>query len=433
MRERWSSRIGFLAAAIGSAVGLGSVWRFPTIVGENGGGAYLIPYLVAVFLCATPLMVLELSAGRHFATDVVSAFRSAGTRFALPGWIICAVVFVILSYYLVISGWTLAFAAFTAAGSPVTFEAFSSSYVPVPFFVITTVLAGIIVASGVRSGIERVSSFLIPFIVVLLVIMAAFALSLPGSGEGVAYYLTPDFTALLDPSLWLSAVGQSFFTLSIGMGILVTYGAYLGKEEDLLSSSLVISVSDLAISLLSGLVIFPVVFSFGLAPAMGPGLAFSVLPQGFALMPGGPAVAFGFFLLLFLAALLSSISMFEVVTAVVLGATGWSRHRVSALVTAGLVLAGLPAALSYSGMHLTLAGANVLDLLDNIAGTHAIIVTGILTSLVFSWGVDRAVIEEGIGSGSPAVRWIVPLCRYLIPAVLAVVLTVNIVAGNPGG
>ncbi len=429
MAERWSSRIGFLVATIGSAVGLGSVWRFPTIVGENGGGAYLIPYLVAVFVCATPLMILELSIGRHFATDVVSAFRRTDARFAVIGWIVCAVVFLILSYYLVIAGWTLAFAVFAATANPVTFNGFSSSFAPIAFFIVTAAITGVIVSSGIRGGIERISSFLIPFIALILLLMAAFAATLPGSSAGIAYYLTPDFSVLLRPALWISAIGQSFFTLSIGMGILVTYGAYLEKEEDLLSSSLIISAGDLAISLLAGLVIFPIVFSFGLEPALGAELAFVVLPKGFDLMPGGSLVAFGFFLLLFFSALLSSVSMFEVVVAATLGATRWSRYRACVLVTAGLVLAGLPAALSYSGMHLTVAGANVLDLMDDAAGTIGIIVTGILTSLVFSWGVDRQVIEAGIGSGNRVVRWIVPLCRYLIPVVLVIVLVTLLITG----
>ncbi len=432
MTEKWSHRIGFLFAAIGSAVGLGSVWRFPFVVGENGGGAYLIPYLVAVFLCATPLMVLEFSMGRYFATDVVSAFRRVHARFALIGWIICAVVFSILSYYLVITGWTLAFTVFSATGTPASFGNFSSSYEPIAFFVISAIIVGLVVSAGIRRGIERVSSILIPFIVLILAAMAVFVATLPGFAAGIAYYLTPDFSVLSDPSLWISAVGQSFYTLSIGMGILITYGAYLGREENLLESSLIISVADLAISLLSGLVIFPIVFSFGLTPALGAELAFSTLPKGFAVMPSGHLFATGFFLLLFLTALLSSVSMLEVVVAAVMGRTAWPRERVCAVLTIAVVLLGLPAALSYTGLNLTFAGERVLDLMDDITGTFCITITGILTSLAFSWFVDRRIIVSEIRSESRVVCLIVPLCRYVLPLILTGILLLTVASRITG-
>jgi len=425
--EKWSSRIAFLFAAIGAAVGLGSIWRFPAIVGENGGGAYLIPYLVAVFFCATPLMVLEFAAGRYFATDIVSAFRSIRPWFTVPAAIICATGFLILSYYLVVTGWTLGFAAFAATGTPVTFAAFTASYEPVICFLIATVIAGLIVASGVRNGIERVSTLLIPFIVILLLVMAFFVATLPGFSVGIAYLSTPDFSVIARPSLWISAIGQSFFTLSIGLGILFTYGAYLEKDENLLTSSLIISGSDLAISLLSGIVIFPIVFSFGLAPAMGAQLAFSTLPQAFAVMPYGRVIAIAFFLLLFLTAILSSIAMVEVLAAVVIKRTGWSRPRSCAIVTMAIILAGLPAALSYSSMNLTLAGVRILDAMDSLVGTAGIVISAILTSLVISWYVDQKTIESGIGSHSPMVRWVVPMCRTVIPLVLGVILVITLI------
>ncbi|HRY75862.1 MAG TPA: sodium-dependent transporter [Methanoregulaceae archaeon] len=429
MTETWSGRIGFLFAAIGSAVGLGSVWRFPTMVGAHGGGAYLLPYVVAVFLFATPIMILEFAMGRHFACDVVSVLRRVNGRFAVIGWIICATTFVILSYYLVIAGWTLGFSVFSIVGSGTTFPAFTGSCDPVIFFIATAIIVGLIVSSGIRAGIERVSSLIIPFIVVILCILAAFVATLPGFAEGISYYLTPDFSVLSDPSIWIAATGQAFYTLSIGMGILVTYGAYLAKEENLLASSVIVSFADLAISLLAGFVIFPIVFSFGLAPSAGAELAFLTLPAGFALMPGGRIVSSGFFLLLFLSALLSSIAMFEVVAAAAIGATGFTRRQACVLVTAGLILAGLPAALSYSGLHLTIAGANVLDTMDHFAGTIFVTVTGILTAVAFSWYVDRRTIESGIESESPFVRIIVPLCRYVIPPALILVLVAALFAG----
>lgn len=432
MKEQWSSRIGFLFVAIGAAAGLGSVWRFPTIVGENGGGAYLVPYLVATVICAMPLMILELSVGRHFSTDVVSAFRSAHPKYSFVGWFVCATVFVILSYYLVITGWTLAFLIISLIQAPMTFVGFSQSYLPIIPFVASAALIGVIVASGIRAGIERVSSILIPFIVVILCFMAAFVATLPGFSAGLAYYLTPDFSVLANPSLWIAAIGQSFYTLSIGLGILITYGSYMNREENILESSLIISAGDLFISLLAGFVIFPIVFSFGLAPTAGAELAFSTLPQAFALIPGGNLIAAAFFLLLFLTALLSSVAMLEVPVAAVMGVTAWSRRDVCILLTVALVLLGLPSALSYTGFDLTLAGERVLDVMDDVAGTFGIIVSGILGCLIFGWYVDRNVIESEVRSENRLIRYIVPLCRYVLPLAMTAVLLVTL-AGRVAG
>jgi NSS family neurotransmitter:Na+ symporter len=416
--ERWSSHLGFILAAIGSAVGIGNVWRFSSVLGQNGGGAYLVPYLTACFLCAVPLMVLELSVGRSFRGTVVSSFRALGPRARLIGWFIAGVLFLILSYYLVVTGWTLAFSWFAASGQALDFAGFTSSLLPVFFFLLSLILTALIVSAGIRKGIERITTIFIPFIFVLLIGMAAFAATLPGFQAGVAYLFTPDFSVLLDPLIWSAAMGQAFFSLSVGNGILITYGAYLDERENIPRSSLVITLADISVSLLSGLVIFPVVFTFGLEPSIGAQLAFSTLPLAFGVMPFGRFFALAFFLLLFLAALTSSISMLEVPAAALMESTGWPRRRVSLLLVAGLAVAGLPSALSYSGVNLTVLGLRVLDLLDDTAGTLGLIITAILISLAFSWGLPREKFEEIIGEGGLPVRLVRPLCRYVIPSVL---------------
>lgn len=420
--ERWSSSPGFILAAIGSAVGIGNVWRFSSVLGQNGGGAYLVPYLTACFLCAVPLMVLELSAGRSFRGTVVSSFRALGPRARLIGWFIAGVISLILSYYLVITGWTLAFSWFAFSGQPLDFPAFTSSLLPVFFFLLSLLLTALIVSAGIRKGIERITTIFIPFIFVLLIGMAAFAATLPGFQAGVAYLFTPDFSVLLNPLIWSAALGQAFFSLSVGQGILITYGAYLDDRQNIPPTSLVITIADISVSLLSGLVIFPVVFTFGLEPAIGAELAFSTLPLAFGVMPFGRIFALAFFLLLFLAALTSSISMLEVPAAAVMESTGWPRRRVSLILVAGLMVAGLPSALSYSGVNLTVLGLRVLDLLDDTAGTLGLIITAILISVAFSWGLPREKFEAIIGEGGLPVRLIRPLCRYVIPSVLILAL-----------
>lgn len=399
--EQWSSRTGFLLAAIGSAVGIGNIWRFSAVVGQNGGGAYLIPYLGACIICAVPLMILEMAAGRAFQGDVVAVFRSTFRRGNIFGWLICSIVFLILSYYLVITGWTLAFVVFSAAGVPESFSAFTSSYQPLVFFIISALVTGATVSFGVKGGIERASVILVPFIFLILIGMALFATTLPGFHAGLRYFLSPDFSVLASPAIWSAAFGQAFFSLSVGQGILITYGAYAGKKIDFVQSAVIIMVFDMSASILAGLVIFPIVFSSGLSPSIGAELAFVTLPKAFLGMPYGYFVAIAFFSLLFVAALTSAISILEVNIAAFLGATRLSREKICAIVTLLAILIGMPSALSYSAMNLSVGGTRVLDLMDEIFGTMGLLLTAIVTSLALSWcaGQDRIRNEIGGAEG----------------------------------
>jgi NSS family neurotransmitter:Na+ symporter len=220
--ERWSSQIGFILAAIGAAVGLGNIWRFSAVLGQNGGGAYLIPYFIAVFVFVLPLMVLEITMGRRFRGTVVSAFGAVRPQFRAIGWLLSAISFLILGYYLVITGWTMAYILFSVTGEPVTFAGFTGSYQPVIYAIIAVLITGFIVSAGVREGIERLSVFLIPACVILLGIMAVYSATLPGFPEALQYLFTPDFSVLFHGDIWLAAFGQALFSLSVGEGILLT-------------------------------------------------------------------------------------------------------------------------------------------------------------------------------------------------------------------
>jgi len=276
--EKWSSKFGFILAAIGSAVGIGNIWRFSSVVGQNGGGAYLIPYLIAVFLFALPLMILELVVGRHLQGNVISSFGKIKTQFRIFGWVICAIVFVVLSYYLVITGWTLGYLVSSLSNSGTTFSDFTSSYQPLIYFVIATLLTGFIISFGVKKGIQRISTILMPFSFLLLIILAIFCMTLTGFGDGIDFFFTPNFSVLSNPMIWSAAFGQAFFSLSVGFGVLLTYGGYLEKNINIVHSSLIITVADISVAFLAGLIIFPIVFTFNLAPGMGAELAFSTLP-----------------------------------------------------------------------------------------------------------------------------------------------------------
>jgi NSS family neurotransmitter:Na+ symporter len=427
--ERWSSHVGFILAAIGAAVGIGNIWRFSAVLGQNGGGAYLVPYCIAVFVFALPLMVLEITMGRRFRGGVVKAFREVRPVFRITGWLLVAIVFLILSYYLVITGWTLAFTAFSAMGQTQTFAGFVQTYLPLLFAAISVLATGIIVSAGIRKGIERLSVVLVPACGIILVILALFCGTLPGFGESLVFLFTPDFSVLLEPDIWAAAFGQAFFSLSVGEGILLTYGSYLARDQDVRSAALIITVADLGVALLAGIVIFPVVFTYGLSPSAGAELAFTTLPVAFSLMPAGQVFAVAFFAMLFFAALTSSVSMLEVCVAAAEEAAGWSRRRTTAVVTGVLLGVTMLPALSYSAANLSFMGVPLLDFMDESVGTLGLHVAAVILAVTFTWFLPADVFMSETGGACPLNRAIFLLCRYLIPAVLLLTVAAQLVTG----
>jgi len=417
---RWSSGFGFLLATVGAAVGLGNIWRFSAVVGQNGGGAYLVPYLIAAFVCAVPMLVLELAIGRRLRTDVVSAFRLIKTEYTALGWLILGGVLLILSYYLVLTGWVLGFFLSWLAGSQTTFAPFTASWLPVGFFVITTVVTGGVVSKGVRGGIERMATVVMPTVFVLLVALALYATTLSEWEQAAAFLFTPDFSVLTDLGIWSAAFGQVFFSMSVGQGIMLTYGSYVDEETDLFRSSFVITIADIGAAIIAGLVIFPIVFSFGLQPTLGTELAFTTLPTAFATMPFGRIIAVAFFGLLFFAALSSSVALLEVGVAAAENTTRLSRGRATLLLTGGVFVAGVPSALSYSPVDLAVAGRPVLDLIDESVGTFALPISALCIVFVFVWVADLETIRENLGRLYPLVRYLIPVVLIFVTAARAV-------------
>ena len=412
--ERWSSGLGFLLATVGAAVGLGNIWRFSAVVGQNGGGAYLVPYLLAAFVCAVPLLVLELAVGRTLRTDVVSAFRAAGRGYTAFGWLVVGGVLLVLSYYLVLTGWVFGFLLSWLSGSRTTFAAFTDGWLPVGYFVLATALTGVVVSLGVRGGIERMARVVMPTVFAVLVGLALYAVTLPGWERAVAFLFTPRFAVLGDPGIWSAAFGQVFFSLSVGQGIMLTYGSYVEEGTDLLRSSLLVTVADIGAAVVAGLVIFPVVFGFGLEPTLGTELAFTTLPTAFATMPFGRVVAVAFFGLLFFAALSSAVSLLEVGVAAATNTTRLDRPRATLALTAGVFALGVPSALSYSPVRLAVAGRPVLDLVDESVGTFALPLSALALVAVFAWRADLDPVRDELGR-------LYPLVRYLVPPVLVAV------------
>jgi NSS family neurotransmitter:Na+ symporter len=428
VREAWSSRAGFVLASIGSAVGIGNLWRFPYVVGTSGGGAFLLPYLIAVGLFALPLMILEFSLGRRFRSSVVPAFAGMHPRLRWLGFGLVFVQTMILAYDLVVTGWILAYFLAFAGGAPMTFAEFTGSYVPLWFFLLAGGLCFLVVQSGVRGGLERLCNVLMPALFAMLGALVATALALPGAGRGVAFYLTPDLRRLADPLVWTAAFGQAFFSLGVGSGVMLTYGSYL-RRGDVVRSAVLITAADLVVAVLGGLIVFPVVFSFGYDPAAGVQLAFVTLPRIFEEMGFGLLFGSIFFLVLFFAALTSAVSILELPVATLIDVWGISRRSAAASVTAVVTLLGLPSALSYTALRLELFGVPLLDLKDFAFGTVGMTLGALALSVAAGWFVDEAVLREAVGDRPRLVRLFLAALRFFIPAVLALNLAARTLMG----
>ncbi len=339
-REHWGSRAGFILAAAGSAVGLGNIWRFPYVTGENGGALFLIVYLVMVVFIGYPLFINEMVIGRTAQKDPVGAFRALapGTPWWLVGGLGVLTGFVILSYYSVVAGWSLAYtwrAVSVGFGGGLDYSAEFSALIASPgrlllWHGLFMLLCMVIVSMGVKRGIERWTEILMPILFVLMLVLIIRAVTLPGAGAGIRYFLRPD-PSRFSPKMLLNAVAQAFFTLSLGMGAIITYGSYLGDRDEIPGSAAWVVGTDTVVAMLAGFMIFPAVFAFQLEPGAGPGLTFMTLPNVFARMPLGRWFGSAFFLLLSIAALTSAISLLETVVAYLVDEKGFRRDVAAAV------------------------------------------------------------------------------------------------------
>jgi NSS family neurotransmitter:Na+ symporter len=440
-REHWQSRAGFILAAAGSAIGLGNIWRFPYMTGEHGGAAFILIYLIAVLLLGYPLLVNEMALGRKAQSDPVGIFKRLAPQ--SPWWLtgVLAVFtgFFILSYYAVVAGWSFAYIykVVLAAASPgmdhaLAFREHISSVVePIVWQGLFVVLTVAIIAAGVVNGIQRWSTILMPVLFVLLLVLIVRSITLPGAGEGLVYYLKPDFGKVTGRTV-LAALSQAFFSLSIGMGAILTYGSYLRKKDEITGSAAWVAGLDTGIALLAGLALFPAIFALGFEPGAGPGLAFITLPAVFAKMPLGGFFGVLFFFLLGIAALTSAISLLEVVTAWLIDEKGWSRRRAAVCMGIAVFIVGIPASLGYSllkGFSFPGLGMDMLDTYDWISNSIFLPLGGILTAVFtgYVWGGTRAAREVGRGrKASSIVKIWVWLIRYVVPVLIIVIMAVGI-------
>jgi len=440
-RANFGSKLGVVLATAGSAVGLGNVWRFPYMAGENGGAVFIIIYIFCVLLLGIPCMVSEFVIGRHGAANTARAYNrmAEGSAWKYVGYLSVLTGFLITGYYAVVSGWCLQYVYGSIVGTvsgdadyvKEYFAAFSSHpFKPVLWAAAFLAITHFVIVRGVRNGIERVSKLMMPTLFVLLLVIVVASCMLPGASKGIHFLFSPDFSKL-DSDVFLGALGQSFYSLSIAMGCICTYASYYSRHTNLLQSALQISLVDCLVAILAGLMIFPAAFSVGINPDSGASLVFITLPnvfhQAFATMPAvGYVVAILFYLLLAVAALTSLISLHEVSTAFLQEEMRISRPRAAAIVTASCAVIGAFCSLSLGACDsLVLFGRPLFDIFDFVTGQIFLPVGGLLTCIFIGWVVPRQTVRDEFTNWGTirgtffgiylfCVRFVCPLCILLI-------------------
>ena len=424
-RAHWNSRIGFVLAAAGSAVGLGNIWKFPYITGENGGGAFVLVYLACITFVGLPIMIAEIVLGRASQRSPVSAIRSLspGSAWVGVGWLGVIASFCLLSYYGTVAGWSLhycylAFSGQIGGQGPEQLQAAFDSLLASPPLAVGwqtafMALSILVVAAGVSRGVERWSRILMPTLGVMLLILLGKAFTLSGFGEGMDF-LFGFRTDKLTAAGVLEALGHAFFTLSLGIGTMITYGSYLRKQDDMVAASVMTSAVDTLVALMASMMLFPIIFTFGLEPGQGPGLLFVTVPVALAQMSGGGLLAIVFFVLLAFAALTSAISMLEVVTAYLIDDRAVPRRKATVCGGVGIAALGVPAAVS----------TGWFGQIDYLVSNWMLPLGGLGAALYVAWRMDAALRRGAFESGSALVRfytvWLAIL-KYPVPVAVALV------------
>lgn len=404
-RVTFGSNLGVILATVGCAVGLGSIWRFPYMLGANGGAAFLLIYVLFMLFLGIPVMITEFFIGRHSRSNTVGAFKvmAPGSKWIFIGYNGILAAFLILGFYAVVSGWTLEYILQTVDGTlygkpnvdfTADFRTFASSVVrPIVW---TTVFIGIthfIIISGVKGGIERASKIMMPLLFFILAVMCVRSLTLPGAQEGLAFLFKPDFGKLTS-AVVLSAIGQAFFSLSLGMGCLITYSSYFGKETNMQATAWQVTVINTLVAVLAGIMIFPAVFSFGITPSAGPELVFITLPNVFEQLPLSALWSFIFYILLAMAALTSTISLHEVVTAYIHEEFTMSRQKAAWFVSGGVLFLGVLSSLSFGVLKdFTIGGLIFFDALDYLTAKIMLPLGGMLICIFVGTRVDKKILK----------------------------------------
>lgn len=448
-RQTWSSRLTYILTVAGATVGFGATWRFPYLVGENGGGAYVFLFCVAMLLIGIPMILVENVIGRHKRINALDAFggtfngKPAHKAWKIIGWMGMAGAFGIMAYYMVLGGWVMSYIVNIFSGGldlshPVNGELTKAFFVEhienspfeISFYTLLFVLANyFILAKGVIGGIEKAAKYLMPLLFIFLLAMVVRNVTLPGAAEGIAFYLTPDFSKIT-PKLFVFVLGQVFFALSLGFGVMITLSSYLDKKENLVQTAVITAVSNTLIAVLAGFMIFPSLFSYGVAPNSGPTLVFQSLPIVFSNMWAGTVFAVIFFSLLLIAALTTSLTIYEVLITAIQEKIKMPRSRAIFLVLAGIFLLGnVPSALSYGPWrNVEILGRNIFDAFDFISGNILFMLTALGSALFVGFVMkDEAKKELLFNDNHNTVNIWFNYVKYIVPLVILLIFISNLI------
>lgn len=444
-REHWGSHLGMVMAAAGSSIGLGTLWQFPYLVGENGGGLFVLVYLLSTFLIGVPVFVVELIMGRQAQRGAVGIFGTLSHNSLFwkgVGWLGVLTSFIIMSYYSVVAGWGLSYVfmslnQFYVGKSPeqigCVFDTLQHSGTMTLFwsFLFTAITVGVVL-QGIRKGIEYWSRIMIPALIILLLGLFFYSLTLSGFSEAFRFIFKPDLTNF-KPSSVLTALGMAFMTMSLGQGIILTYGSYMRQSENIPSTACVIGTMDIVVSIIASLMIFPIIFTSGASPAAGPGLVFKVLPILFAQLPGALIISTCFFILFTFTALTSSIALVEVVAANFIDLYGWPRKKAVLITGIASFIVGLPSALSWAGGIFPnwslIYGKNFFDTMTYFVANWTLPIGGLLISVYGGWFLTSKISKDEFLAGSRW-SWLYNVWKFFIkwiaPAAICIVVLESI-------
>lgn len=447
-REHLGSRLGFILLSAGCAIGVGNVWKFPWMTGQNGGGAFVLVYLLFLVILGLPVMTMEFSIGRAAQASPVRMYQKlepAGTKWHLHGYAALAGCVLLMMFYTSVTGWIVYYFVHSLSGDLVGLSAaqvsdtFSGMMadpgVMVGYMAVVVVLGFLILSFGLQKGLERVTKYMMAALLALMVILAVHCFTLSGAGEGLRFYLVPDFSRI-DLGVVVAAMNQAFFTLSLGVSAMAIFGSYIGKEHTLLGESVHVILLDTFVAIVAGLIIFPACFTYDVEPTAGPSLLFVAMANVFANMGGGRWWGSLFFLFMSFAALSTVLAVFENILACVREMTGWSRRKACLVCAGGILLLSVPCALGYnlwSGFHpFGKEGLQILDL-EDFAVSNCLLPLGSLMFVLFctqknGFGWKRFTAEANSGRGPKIGDWMQPYCRFVLPAIILVIFVVGLVS-----
>lgn len=449
-RESFKSRLGFLLVSAGCAIGIGNVWRFPYVVGQNGGGLFVLLYLVFLIAMGLPVLTMELAVGRASRKSAVQGYQALekpGSKWHIHGWFAIAGCYMLMMYYTTVSGWMVTYfykfitsefvSGMTAQETGDVFSNLLADPVQMAFWMILTVVAGFLVCSqGLQNGLEKISKGMMSALLVLIIVLAVHSFVLSGAGEGVKFYLIPDIDRVRDVGLGnviAAAMNQSFFTLSLGVAAMEIFGSYMNKDFTLAGEGVRICALDTFVAIMSGLIIFPACFSYGVEVGAGPSLIFITLPNVFVNMAGGRVWGSLFFLFMTFASFSTVIAVFENIMSFCMDMFGWSRKKAALVNCIAILVLSLPCVLGYnvwSNLHL-IGGRDVLDSEDFIV-SNLLLPLGSLVYLLFcvtkwGWGFDNYMKEANTGEGIKIAKYLKPYFQFVLPVLILIILIQGLV------